>query len=191
MPVIGPLDVTTTEISEAALNALRLAALGLAFAAYALLLDHDRLVAAAGRRSALGARRRARDPARAVARARRRRSRRVGARPRRPARGRARLRDAALAARRRLARAGDEPRRGDGCLPEGNTLPAGDFGRISIRQTANHKCAKRPAQRQCRSPHDCHAQSQFVRIRRLPRPWIVSRENFTAQVWSKSQKCQR
>jgi energy-coupling factor transport system permease protein len=55
IPVLGPLDVTTTEISEAALNAFRLAALGLAFAAYALLLDHDRLVAAAGmaRRSAL------------------------------------------------------------------------------------------------------------------------------------------
>ena len=43
------------EISIAALNALRLTAVGLAFAAYALLLDHDRLVAAAGvaRRSAL------------------------------------------------------------------------------------------------------------------------------------------
>jgi energy-coupling factor transporter transmembrane protein EcfT len=55
IPVIGPLDVTTTELFEAALNALRLTALGLAFAAYALLLDHDRLVAAAGaaRRSAL------------------------------------------------------------------------------------------------------------------------------------------
>jgi energy-coupling factor transport system permease protein len=55
IPVLGPLDVTTTEIAEAALNALRLTALGLAFAAYALLLDHDRLVAAAGaaRRSAL------------------------------------------------------------------------------------------------------------------------------------------
>ena len=55
IPVLGPLDVTTTEIFEAALNALRLTALGLAFAAYALLLDHDRLVAAAGaaRRSAL------------------------------------------------------------------------------------------------------------------------------------------
>ncbi|MBA2296024.1 MAG: energy-coupling factor transporter transmembrane protein EcfT [Actinobacteria bacterium] len=55
IPVLGPLDVTTTELSEAALNALRLTALGLAFAAYALLLDHDRLVAAAGvaRRSAL------------------------------------------------------------------------------------------------------------------------------------------
>ena len=53
--MLGPLDVTTTELFEAALNALRLTALGLAFAAYALLLDHDRLVAAAGgaRRSAL------------------------------------------------------------------------------------------------------------------------------------------
>ena len=55
VPVLGPLDVTTTELTEALLNALRLAALGLAFAAYALLLDHDRLVASAGRarRSAL------------------------------------------------------------------------------------------------------------------------------------------
>jgi energy-coupling factor transport system permease protein len=55
IPVLGPLDVTTTELYEAALNALRLTALGLAFAAYSLLLDHDRLVAAAGvaRRSAL------------------------------------------------------------------------------------------------------------------------------------------
>ena len=54
-PVLGPLDVTTTELSEAALNGLRLTALALAFSAYALLLDHDRLVAAAGfaRRSAL------------------------------------------------------------------------------------------------------------------------------------------
>jgi energy-coupling factor transport system permease protein len=55
IPVLGPLDVTTTELYEAALNGLRLTALALAFAAYALLLDHDRLVAAAGvaRRSAL------------------------------------------------------------------------------------------------------------------------------------------
>ena len=55
VPVLGPLDVTTTELVEAALNGLRLTALCLAFAAYALLLDHDRLVAAAGaaRRSAL------------------------------------------------------------------------------------------------------------------------------------------
>ena len=55
LAVLGPLDVTTTELVEAALNGLRLTALCLAFAAYALLLDHDRLVAAAGaaRRSAL------------------------------------------------------------------------------------------------------------------------------------------
>ena len=55
LPVLGPLDVTTVELSEAALNGLRLVALALAFSAYALLLDHDRLVAAAGfaRRSAL------------------------------------------------------------------------------------------------------------------------------------------
>jgi energy-coupling factor transport system permease protein len=55
IPVLGQLDVTTTELYEAALNGLRLTALALAFAAYALLLDHDRLVSAAGfaRRSAL------------------------------------------------------------------------------------------------------------------------------------------
>jgi len=55
LPVLGPLDVTTTELYGAALNALRLTALALAFSAYALLLDHDRLVSAAGwaRRSAL------------------------------------------------------------------------------------------------------------------------------------------
>jgi len=55
IPVVGPLDVTTDELHEAALNALRLTALALAFSAYALLLDHDRLVAAASfaRRSAL------------------------------------------------------------------------------------------------------------------------------------------
>lgn len=55
VPVLGPLDVTTTELEQALLNALRLGALALAFGAYALLLDHDRLVSAAGRarRSAL------------------------------------------------------------------------------------------------------------------------------------------
>ena len=55
VPVLGVLDVSTDELYEAALNGLRLAALGLAFAAYALLLDHDRLVSSAGfaRRSAL------------------------------------------------------------------------------------------------------------------------------------------
>ena len=55
VPVLGPLDVTTEELASATLNGLRLTAVGLAFAAYALLLDHDRLVAAVGfaRRSAL------------------------------------------------------------------------------------------------------------------------------------------
>lgn len=55
VPVLGTLDVSTAELQDAAFQALRLAACGLAFAAYALLLDHDRLIAAAGfaRRSAL------------------------------------------------------------------------------------------------------------------------------------------
>jgi energy-coupling factor transport system permease protein len=55
VPVLGPLDVTLEELEVAALNGLRLTALGLAFAAYALLLDHDRLVSARpfARRSAL------------------------------------------------------------------------------------------------------------------------------------------
>jgi energy-coupling factor transport system permease protein len=55
IPVVGPLDLTTTELHEAGLNGLRLTALALAFSAYALLLDHDRLVASArfARRSAL------------------------------------------------------------------------------------------------------------------------------------------
>ncbi|MHB8469439.1 MAG: energy-coupling factor transporter transmembrane component T family protein [Gaiellaceae bacterium] len=47
VPVLGTLDVTTEELRIAGLNALRLAAVGLAFAVYALLLDHDRLIAAA------------------------------------------------------------------------------------------------------------------------------------------------
>jgi energy-coupling factor transport system permease protein len=57
IPVIGTLDVTTEELEVALLNGLRLAGLGLAFAAYALLLDHDRLLASVGvaRRSALAA----------------------------------------------------------------------------------------------------------------------------------------
>ncbi len=55
LPVLGPLDVTTQELATAAEQALRLAAVGLAFAAYALLLDHDRLVSSArlARRSTL------------------------------------------------------------------------------------------------------------------------------------------
>jgi energy-coupling factor transport system permease protein len=57
IPVLGTLDVTTEELQVAASNGLRLTALALAFAAYALLLDHDRLLASVGfaRRSALGA----------------------------------------------------------------------------------------------------------------------------------------
>jgi energy-coupling factor transport system permease protein len=57
LPVLGTIDVTTEEIEVAAVNALRLTAVALAFSAYALLLDHDRLLAAAGfaRRSALAA----------------------------------------------------------------------------------------------------------------------------------------
>lgn len=55
LPLIGPLDLSTDEIEIAAVNGLRLVAVALAFSVYALLLDHDRLVAAAGfaRRSAL------------------------------------------------------------------------------------------------------------------------------------------
>jgi energy-coupling factor transport system permease protein len=46
VPVLGPLDVTVEELGIAALNGLRLAAIALAFGAYALLVDHDRLVSA-------------------------------------------------------------------------------------------------------------------------------------------------
>jgi energy-coupling factor transport system permease protein len=44
IPVLGQLDITREELSSAALNALRLTAVGFAFAAYALLLDHDRIL---------------------------------------------------------------------------------------------------------------------------------------------------
>ena len=55
VPVLGALDVTREELSYAALQALRLAAVSLAFAVYALQLDHDRLVRSArlARRSVL------------------------------------------------------------------------------------------------------------------------------------------
>jgi energy-coupling factor transport system permease protein len=55
IPVLGILDVTREELSAGGTQALRLAAVGLAFAAYALLLDLDRLLQAAGfaRRSVL------------------------------------------------------------------------------------------------------------------------------------------
>ena len=55
VPVLGQLDVTREELASAAFNAFRLASVGFGFAAYALLLDHDRLLSAAGvaRRSVL------------------------------------------------------------------------------------------------------------------------------------------
>jgi energy-coupling factor transport system permease protein len=55
VPVLGQLDITREELVLAAVSSLRLLTVGLAFTAYALLLDHDRLVAAAtfARRSAL------------------------------------------------------------------------------------------------------------------------------------------
>ena len=54
IPVLGPLDVTTEELRHAGVVALQLAVVGLAFAVYALLVDHDRLLASAtGRRSVL------------------------------------------------------------------------------------------------------------------------------------------
>lgn len=54
VPVLGAIDVTSEEIREAALFSTRLLAVSLAFAVYALRLDHDALLAAAGkvRRSA-------------------------------------------------------------------------------------------------------------------------------------------
>jgi energy-coupling factor transport system permease protein len=55
VPVLGQLDITREELHNALFQGLRLTAVALAFAAYALLLDHDRLVQAAGfaRRSVL------------------------------------------------------------------------------------------------------------------------------------------
>ena len=49
VPVIGRLDVTSEELAEALFQSLRFAAVGLAFAAYALLLDQDRLLLAGSR----------------------------------------------------------------------------------------------------------------------------------------------
>ena len=46
LPVLGQLDITHEELISAGVNALRLAAVGFAFAAYALLLDHDALLQA-------------------------------------------------------------------------------------------------------------------------------------------------
>jgi energy-coupling factor transport system permease protein len=48
VPVLGHLDITREELHNGLLQGLRLTAVALAFAAYALLLDHDRLVQSAG-----------------------------------------------------------------------------------------------------------------------------------------------
>jgi energy-coupling factor transport system permease protein len=55
VPVLGQLDVTREELHNGLFQGLRLTAVALAFAAYALLLDHDRLVQSArfARRSVL------------------------------------------------------------------------------------------------------------------------------------------
>ncbi len=55
LPVIGTVDLSTDEIRIAVVNGLRLLVVGLSFSAYTLLVEHDRLVSAAGfaRRSAL------------------------------------------------------------------------------------------------------------------------------------------
>lgn len=55
VPVLGRLDVTREELYNGLFQGLRLTAVALAFSAYALLLDHDRLVQSArfARRSVL------------------------------------------------------------------------------------------------------------------------------------------
>ena len=55
IPVVGTLDIRTEELRNGLFQGLRLTAVGLTFAVYALLLDHDRLLTAAGwaRRSTL------------------------------------------------------------------------------------------------------------------------------------------
>jgi energy-coupling factor transport system permease protein len=55
VPVLGQLDVTSEELRNGLFQGLRLTAVALAFSAYALMLDHDRLVQSArvARRSVL------------------------------------------------------------------------------------------------------------------------------------------
>ncbi|MCC6224229.1 MAG: energy-coupling factor transporter transmembrane protein EcfT [Thermoleophilia bacterium] len=57
VPVLGPVDVTREELTAAALSGARLTVVALSFAAYTLLVDHDRLLAGlrVARRSTLAA----------------------------------------------------------------------------------------------------------------------------------------
>jgi energy-coupling factor transport system permease protein len=57
IPVLGRIDVTAEELRLGAFQALRIVAVALAFAVYALLVDHDRLLGSLGliRRSAFAA----------------------------------------------------------------------------------------------------------------------------------------
>ena len=112
--MLGTLDVTTRGARRGGIQALRLAAVGLAFAAYVLLLDHDRLLRRRGfaRRSVLAVALATRlvptlerDAAGLVEALRGRGVEVEGVR------GRARLLSPLA---RRLARARAEPRRGDG-----------------------------------------------------------------------------
>ena len=48
IPVLGTLDITREEIANGIFQGLRLGAVALAFAVYALLIDHDRLLGSAG-----------------------------------------------------------------------------------------------------------------------------------------------
>ena len=48
IPVLGTIDITREEIANGIFQGLRLGAVALAFAVYALLIDHDRLLGSAG-----------------------------------------------------------------------------------------------------------------------------------------------
>ena len=126
-PVIGPLDLSTDEIRIAVVNGLRLQSSACVQRLHAP--RRPRPARLCGRlRAAFGSRRRACHASRAEPRARCRRTCRIGARPRRRAARRAGLRHAALAARRRIARAGHIARRGDGGA---RVRPAGPRGPAS------------------------------------------------------------
>ena len=111
IPVVGYLDVTSEEIAAAGLQALRLAAVGLAFAVVRAAPRSRPRSPGRGFRAAIGARRRARDEARADVGARRSRLHRGPTRPRVRS---MEPRRAPPVTPRRFARAGVEPRRGHG-----------------------------------------------------------------------------